>query len=155
MTERITISVPDDLAEEINDQLSYGDNRSEWIREAIEQRLSAANEPTETDSRSDTSPTRTHETDDLREQLRGELAGSGDLLDRRVDEVFTMYDHLQEHGSAEKDDLLDVVDVEATGYQDEDSVWSNMIKGKDTLRSLPGVETPATGMTTWRYTGPI
>jgi len=39
MTERITITVPEELAEEINAQLEYGDNRSEWIREAIRMRL--------------------------------------------------------------------------------------------------------------------
>lgn len=148
MTERITISVPDELAEQINQQLSYGDNRSEWIRAAIEQRLEDVERPTTVDE----PRARTHETDALREQLREELAGSGDLLDARVDEVLKMYDYLREHGTAEKSDLLDVVDVEETGYQGRDSVWSNMIKGRDTLRALPGVETPATGKTTWRYT---
>jgi Arc/MetJ-type ribon-helix-helix transcriptional regulator len=39
MTERITISLPDEMASDINSQLSYGDNRSEWVREAIEMRL--------------------------------------------------------------------------------------------------------------------
>lgn len=44
MTERITITVPEELAEEINAQLEYGDNRSEWIREAIRMRLEAESE---------------------------------------------------------------------------------------------------------------
>jgi hypothetical protein len=26
-----------------------------------------------------------------------------------------------------------------------------MVKGKDTLRALPGVRTPSAGKTTWRY----
>ena len=37
--DRISISIPEDLKDEIDDQLEYGDSRSEWIREAIEERL--------------------------------------------------------------------------------------------------------------------
>jgi len=87
------------------------------------------------------------------DRLRDELAGSGDLLDRRVEAILDMYDYLVDHGEAEKSDLLGAVDVDATGYASEDSVWANMVKGCDTLRALPGVETPRTGMTTWKYTG--
>jgi len=39
MTERITFSMPDEMAQDINAQLSYGDNRSEWIRDAIREKL--------------------------------------------------------------------------------------------------------------------
>lgn len=86
-----------------------------------------------------------------RARLEDELAGSGDLLERRVDAMVAMYDVLREKGEAEKDDLLEAVDVDATGYQDETSVWSNMVKGCDTLRALPGVKTPGPGRTVWRY----
>jgi len=91
--------------------------------------------------------------EDLRKMVRGAdgLAGSGDLLERRVDAILAMYAHLREHGSAEKDGLLNAVDVDATDYAGPGSVWSNMIKGKDTLRALPGVQKPSTGKTTWRY----
>lgn len=85
------------------------------------------------------------------DQLREELAGSGDLLDRRVDAILDMYDYLVEHGEAEKSDLLGAVDVDEVGYQDAESVWSNMVKGCDTLRALDGVGTPPEGKTTWRY----
>jgi len=91
--------------------------------------------------------------EETRSQLREELAGSGDLLDARVEEILKMYDHLRKHGSAEKEDLLDVVDVDAAEYASRDSVWANMVKGKDTLRSLPGVEKPASGRSEWNYTG--
>lgn len=90
-------------------------------------------------------------TADARERLREELAGSGDLLDRRVEAIEKMYDVLRERGEAEKDELLDAVDVGATGYASRDSVWSNMVKGKDTLSALPGVESPPTGRSEWRY----
>jgi hypothetical protein len=89
----------------------------------------------------------------LRAQIREELAGSGDRLEARVGGVLAMYDHLREYGEAEKDELLDVVDVDATGYESRASVWSNMVKGKDTLRALPGVEKPSTGRSKWQYTG--
>lgn len=90
----------------------------------------------------------------VREELREELAGSGDLLEARVDELLKMYDVLRERGEAEREELLDAVDVEATKYQDRESVWSNMVKGKDTLRALPGVEKPPTGRTVWTYEEP-
>lgn len=90
---------------------------------------------------------------DVRDQLREELSGSGDLLERRVDELLEMYEALRELGEAEKDDLLAAVDVEATGYETENSVWSNMVKGRDTLRALPGVQKPGVGRTVWTYTG--
>jgi len=90
--------------------------------------------------------------DTERERLIDEVPSSGELAERRADEVLKMYDLLRERGEAEKGDLLGVVDVEATGYASEASVWSNMVKGRDTLRALPGVETPREGMTTWRYT---
>ena len=86
-----------------------------------------------------------------RDNLRDELAGSGDLLESRVSAILSMYEVLRERGKAEKDDLLDAVDIDATGYKSRESVWSNMVKGKDTLRALPGVQTPPTGKTEWRY----
>jgi hypothetical protein len=90
-----------------------------------------------------------------RAQLRDELAeavpSSGDLAKRRADEILKMYDVLRERGEAEKSDLLGVVDVEATEYASAASVWSNMVKGRETLRALPGVKTPPEGKTTWRY----
>jgi Arc/MetJ-type ribon-helix-helix transcriptional regulator len=144
MTERITISVPDELADQINARLSYGDNRSEWIREAIEQRLGdrgAHNEPDTDDG----------VRDQLRDQLAEELPGSGDVLDARVEAVLKMYAVLRDRGAASKSELLEVVDVKETGYASAESVWSNMIKGRDSLRALPGVETPATGRSTWHY----
>lgn len=89
--------------------------------------------------------------DDQEAMLRERLAGSGDRLDGRVDAVRRMYDRLRTLGEATRGDLLNVVDVDATGYAHADSVWSNVVKGKDTLAALPGAEKPASGMSTWRY----
>jgi Arc/MetJ-type ribon-helix-helix transcriptional regulator len=35
---RATINLPDELDEEIESELSYGDSKSEWIRQAIKMR---------------------------------------------------------------------------------------------------------------------
>ncbi|ESS10375.1 MAG: hypothetical protein A07HR60_02390 [uncultured archaeon A07HR60] len=83
----------------------------------------------------------------------GELAGQGDLLVRRADAIMDMYDLLREQGSAEKSDFLEVVDPDEVNYEDPESVWSNMVKGQDTLKVLPGVETSPPGRSTWKYTG--
>lgn len=88
-----------------------------------------------------------------RERLIDEVPSSGELAERRADEVLKMYDLLRRRGGATKSELLDAVDVEATEYENATSVWSNMVKGKDTLRALPGVETPPEGKSKWKYTG--
>jgi len=97
-------------------------------------------------------PPETLLSDDQEAMLRERLAGSGAKLDGRVDAVRAMYGRLLVLGEAEKDELLGPVNIEATGYAHADSVWSNVVKGKDTLAALPGVEKPGAGMSTWRYT---
>ena len=37
--DRISISIPEDLKDEVDDQLEYGDSRSGWIQDAIEMKL--------------------------------------------------------------------------------------------------------------------
>ena len=39
MAERVTFSLPEDLVERLNAQFDYGDNRSAWVAEAIEEKL--------------------------------------------------------------------------------------------------------------------
>lgn len=90
---------------------------------------------------------------DVRAKLGDELPGSGDTLEARINAILAMYELLRDQGTAEKDDFLDAVDVDATGYASRESVWSNMVKGRDTLRALPGVETPPQGGTRWEYHG--
>jgi hypothetical protein len=91
--------------------------------------------------------------DAVRERLRDELPGSGDRLAARVDAILAMRDELRERGEATRDDLLDAVDVGATGYADANSFWKNTVAGRDTLRSLDGVERPPTGRSEWRWSG--
>jgi hypothetical protein len=112
--------------------------------------------PAETEAETETSTARSDDTADTRPavdraQLREALAGSGDVLEARVNAIVAMYDQLRQEGEATKGELLGVVDAEAVNYAGSDSVWSNMVKGKKTLRALPGVEPPPTGRSTWRY----
>lgn len=34
-----SVSIPDDLLDKVDDELDYGDSRSEWIQEAIREKL--------------------------------------------------------------------------------------------------------------------
>jgi Arc/MetJ-type ribon-helix-helix transcriptional regulator len=75
MTERITFSCPDDLAARINEQLDYGDNRSELLRELIRRGL-------------DDMESADEHPDYDRERVRErEPAPAADDLDQRVTEI--------------------------------------------------------------------
>lgn len=141
MMERTTITVSDEVWRYLDAKKDRGDSMDDILRQelGIGEEAEAASE--EHDPRPEVD----------RERLRDELAGSGQVAERRADEILAMYGRLRELGVAEKGDLLEAVDVDATGYASAESVWSNMVKGRDTLRALPGVETPSTGKTEWRY----
>ena len=80
-----------------------------------------------------------------------DLPGSGEKLTYRRGTISRMYVHLTRHRTATKSDLLELVDTEKTGYASPESFWSNCVKGKDTLQSLPGVHPPGPGERTWRF----
>lgn len=97
--------------------------------------------------------------EDLREQIREGLPGSGDVLEARTDAVLEMYDVLREGDGdvVTTGELKDVVDHDAVGYASIDSFWANAIKKNaaqnrpNALTSLPGVS--ALGNGRYRYTG--
>ena len=126
--------------------------------------------PDVNDRPTDTDPGEDHNREPLRETVSGiteqqsekiaeNLTGSGDLLEARVDAIEKMYLELQRLGEATSGELLDVIDPKAVRFtggektSPEESSWSNLVKGKETLSSLPGVEKPPTGNSTWRYKG--
>lgn len=80
-----------------------------------------------------------------------DLPGSGDTLERRRAAVQRLYDHLRENGTARRRDFLDLVDADKVDYSSAKSFWSNCIKDRDALHSLPGVDPPGEGEHTWRY----
>lgn len=80
-----------------------------------------------------------------------DLPGSGETLKRRRMAIARMYERLKERGTADKSDLLEAVDPDQVEYASKESAWSNLIKGKNTLHSLPGVNPPSEGQHAWRY----
>lgn len=161
MVTTLNITLDDDVADELRQvKAELGMTWPEFVEEAgrcLKER--ETDTATETREAAAAPPTPTHSesgdesgvTDAHREHLREELAGSGETLDARVDAILAMYGHLRKEGEAEKADFLALVEPETVRYDSRDSVWSNMVKGKETLASLPGVEKPDTGLTTWRY----
>ena len=94
----------------------------------------------------------TFDRDRWRDRLTETVPRSGDVAERRAGAILEMYDHLREHGEAENDTLAELVDPDAVEYKNADSIWSNLVKGKETLRALPGVEPPPPSVDKpWRY----
>lgn len=81
-----------------------------------------------------------------------DLPGSGETLERRRAALARLYAHLRDEGTASRSDFLDLIDPDAVDYSSAESFWANAIKGRDSLRALPGVEAPGEGGHTWRYT---
>jgi hypothetical protein len=90
--------------------------------------------------------------EDVREAVEAmDLPGGGKTLSERQKALVDCYEHLRLEGSAKKSEFFDIIDGFDHGYASTDSYWSNVVKGKNTLQSLPGVEPPAEGMSTWRF----
>ena len=149
---RTTVSVSDEVADELHEMKQRGESYDDVLRRMLGLDDSDTAETGREGGPQAHIETSTGTPDVDRDALRDALAGSGDVLEARVDAIVSMYEYLREHGSAEKRELLDAIDVTATGYDSAESVWSNMVKGRDSLRALPGVEPPSSGMSTWRYT---
>jgi hypothetical protein len=88
-------------------------------------------------------------------RLEAEIPGEPGTLDmeRKVDAVIVMWDFLREAGKADKDAMMDAAadEIEATGYADPISFWSNVVKGRYTLSGFDGVHKPPTGLSTWEF----
>jgi len=88
-------------------------------------------------------------------RLESEIPGEPGTLDmeRKVDAIIVMWDYLREAGKADKDAMMDAAaeEIEATGYADPTSFWSNVVKGRETLSGFDGVHKPPVGRGTWEY----
>lgn len=82
-----------------------------------------------------------------------DVPGKGETADARRAAICDMRDELRDRGTAEKTDLLKVVDAGKVSYASVESFWSNAVKGRDSLKSLDGVEPPAEGGRKWRWIG--
>jgi hypothetical protein len=146
MTDRTTITVSDEVWRHLNAMKGRGDSFDDVLRSELDLGEEQPATPHESEQeRQDPTPTRE------REQLREALAGTGDLLEVRVDAVLAMRDVLRDQKRATKDELVAVVDPEVVDYADAESVWSNMAKG--TFSKLDGVESPPPGKSEWRWVG--
>lgn len=64
---------------------------------------------------------------------------------------FRLYAFLEQEGQARKSEFLELIDPDDVGYSSAESFWANCVKGRDSLRSLPGVEAPDEGNHVWRF----
>jgi Arc/MetJ-type ribon-helix-helix transcriptional regulator len=155
MTERITFSMPDDMAEDINARLSYGDNRSEWIRDAIREKLERdGDEPPQEIRTADQPPTRNNPLADL-------TFPQGRDRDACLNAIHAARDYLEREGSATMREIVtaiqpdhslgyDVVELDK-GERYRGAWWRKVVKPG--LESLEDVEKPSGGQREWRWVG--
>lgn len=111
----------------------------------------AAPDPTEGKTAEGTTSRRANANGNGALDVDGALADLALDADRR-EAVRAMYDYLAEHGTARKSGFTsDVYPEHPAGYGSPGGWWNRL--GKDALASLPGVEKPAEGRPTWRYSG--
>jgi Arc/MetJ-type ribon-helix-helix transcriptional regulator len=143
MTERITFSMPDEMAQDINAQLSYGDNRSEWIRDAIREKL--ARDGTEVVEKS-----RVREETALLDVARD--AAPDGWNDEKVRSLAAGLAYLREQREATAGEIATAARREVPVMADESSwrsnVWNNV--GKK-LREDGVVELAERHTGTWRW----
>ena len=89
--------------------------------------------------------------EDFFPDLRDEIPGSGEHLEGRVQAVRDIYAYLKEHGKGQRSDFKEVVNVEATGYKDFNSFYTNAVTIPGILQKLPGVKSPGEGGHTYTY----
>lgn len=148
MVTNLNIALDDDVAERAREvKEERGLTWAEYVEEAAE--ALAGGEAGGGHERPEPAPV------DVEEAVASlDVPGSGGTAEARREAVQRLYDYLRENGTAGKGDFLELVDADAVGYVDADSFWANTVKGRDTLRALPGVVAPDEGNRTWRYSQP-
>ena len=145
----------DDMETHDAREAAVRDDTVEDDREVIEADTNPSR-PRQEDVTGDTGPSwGTDPSSDDIARLESEIPGEPGTLDmeRKVDAVIVMWDFLREAGKADKDAMMDAAadEIEATGYADPISFWSNVVKGRDTLSGFDGVHKPPTGLSTWEF----
>jgi len=107
-------------------------------------------EPVETET-SDVGTQRREATEELFYDIG--LPGDGENLKARREALRDIHEYLKEHGSGQRSDFAEIVDVEATGYASFNSFYTNCITVPGTLASLPDVEAPGEGGHRYQYVG--
>jgi Arc/MetJ-type ribon-helix-helix transcriptional regulator len=147
MTERITFSMPDDMAEDINARLSYGDNRSEWIRDAIREKLERDTEEPreEPDTRADALTPET---------VAARVADAVGLNNERERSLAAALRYLRDEGEAQTSEIVAAAYGEVPTYADESSWRSNLWNSVGTALQKTGVvELANKSRGRWRWVG--
>lgn len=151
-----TIQISDEAWKRLNSRKEPGDGFADVVDRVLDKADAhdkAVDEPS-LDAPEAAEPAAT--SDDVhgraREQVETmELPGSADVLDARREAVYSLWEFLRNEGVASKREFLEHVDPDAVGYASAESFWSNCIKGREALQSMPGVEPPKEGMHRWVY----
>jgi len=159
MTERITFSMPEQMAEDINAQLSYGDNRSEWIRDAIREKLDreGGRDQQREDAREDEDEPRptAAETNDVPATPESVAAHVGDavaLNDERERSLAAALRYLRDEGEAQTTEIVAAAYAAVPTYASEASWRSNLWNNVGTaLRDTDAVELENKSRGRWRW----
>jgi len=159
MTERITFSMPEQMAEDINAQLSYGDNRSEWIRDAIREKLDREGERDHhrEDAHNDENQPRptAAETNDVSltpESVAAHVGHAVGLNDERERSLAAALRYLRDEGEAQTTEIVAAAYDAVPTYASETSWRSNLWNNVGTaLRETDAVELENKSRGRWRW----
>jgi Arc/MetJ-type ribon-helix-helix transcriptional regulator len=161
MTERITFSMPEQMAADINAQLSYGDNRSEWIRDAIREKLDregGRDDHPENAREDENQPRRTAaETNDVALTPESVAAHVGDavgLTNQRERSLAAALRYLRDEREAQTTEIVAAAYAAVPTYASEASWRSNLWNNVGTaLRETDAVELTNKSRGRWRWVG--
>jgi len=151
--QRITISIPDDLKERVHAELDYEDNRSEWIRDAIQAKLAGEQQPDresapEARERGESSFTLPDTLPDRidRQDAREAIEAAVSFIERNngatMREIVTTVG--QEHSLG-----YDVPAEIPEGERFRGAFWRKIVKPG--LENHPAIQKPNPGQSEWRY----
>jgi len=151
--QRITISIPDDLKERVHAELDYEDNRSEWIRDAIQAKLDGEQQPTIQ------IPSEARETRENQFALPDTLPDRIDRHDARnaIDAAVSFIE--RNNGATMREIVTTVGQKHSLGYDVPAEIpegerfrgafWRKIVKPG--LENHPAIQKPNPGQSEWRY----
>lgn len=166
MTRKITFSASEEWAEEFNSRFSFGDNRSAWIRKAIEKQAAREGDPFWGDEpEADPEPVVETPGRSIEERMADQLAdmdvpGRAARTEKaRREAVRHAWNLLRDEGTATSRYLANSTfgafwDDEDLGYSTSSrypgyGLWDNCVR--DLLAELPGVVPPGERGERWRF----
>jgi len=164
MAETTTISVPEEIADELYARKARGESYADVIRRLLDDD-SDETAPGRRESDPSTEPTEPPATDHPEPEVTFDvvvdtvahdvLPGSGSKLDARIDAFEAAVEYLQEHGSIKKATFEDAVYAEHDAeYKTARSAWKNAIyPGLRTLAERSDAVEKADESGVWKWTG--